>query len=121
MHASKNPWLAMSAAMGERGMSTTFCVYLKVKRGEESEFLLASRLNQAGARQEPGNRRFDIFRSRSNPSHFLFATAYDSEDSAIRHRESPHFLTWLEAVTPILEEPRQRVPGNDVPSDYEAI
>jgi quinol monooxygenase YgiN len=107
--------------MGEHGMSATFCVYLKVKPGRESDFLLASRLNQAGARQEPGNRRFDIFRSRSNPAHFLFATAYDSEASAIKHRASPHFLRWLETVTDVLEEPRQRVPGNEVSPDYEYI
>jgi autoinducer 2-degrading protein len=102
-------------------MNEKVCVFLKVKPGQESAFLLASRVNQAGARQEPGNRRFDIFRSRSNPSHFLFAEAYDTEDSATMHRETPHFLKWLETVTPLLEEPRQRVPGNDVPSEYEGI
>jgi autoinducer 2-degrading protein len=102
-------------------MNDKFCVFLKVKPGQESAFLIASRLNQAGARQEPGNRRFDIFRSRDNPSHFLFAEAYDSEDSAIRHRETQHFLKWLETVTPLLEEPRQRVPGGEVPSEYEGI
>jgi autoinducer 2-degrading protein len=102
-------------------MNFTFCVYLKVKPGHESEFLLASRLNQAGARQEPGNRRFDIFRSRSTPSHFLFAEVYDSEEAAIEHRETPHFMKWLETVTPLLEEPRQRVPGNEVPPEYEGI
>ncbi len=102
-------------------MNDKFCVYFKVKSGQEPAFLVASRLNQAGAKQEPGNRRFDIFRSRSNPSHFLFAEAYESEDSAIKHRETPHFLKWLETVTPLLEEPRQRVPGSDVPSEYEGI
>jgi (4S)-4-hydroxy-5-phosphonooxypentane-2,3-dione isomerase len=102
-------------------MSEEFCVYLKVNPGHESEFLLASRLNQAGARQETGNLRFDIFRSRNTPSHFLFAEAYDSQESANKHRETPHFLKWLETVTLLLEEPRQRVPGNDVPSDYEGI
>ena len=102
-------------------MNHNFCVYFKVKAGQESAFLIASRLNQAGARQEEGNRRFDIFRSRSTPSHFLFAEAYDSEDSATMHRETAHFLKWLETVTPLLEEPRQRVPGNDVPSEYEGI
>jgi autoinducer 2-degrading protein len=102
-------------------MSEQFCVFLKVKPGQESAFLIASRLNQAGAREEAGNLRFDIFRSRSNPSHFLFAEAYDSEESVNRHRETPHFLKWLETVTPLLVEPRQRVPGNEVPSDYEGI
>ena len=102
-------------------MSEQFCVFLKVRSGEESAFLAASRLNQAGARQEKGNLRFDIFRSRNNPSHFLFAEAYDSEAAVNQHRETAHFLTWLETVTPLLVEPRQRVPGNDVPSEYEGI
>src|SRR5262245_55459185 len=102
-------------------MSAEFCVFLKVKPGQESAFLIASRLNQAGARQEPGNLRFDIFRSRSNASHFLFAEEYDSEDSVNKHRETPHFIKWLETVTPLLVDPRQRVSGNDVPPDYEGI
>ena len=102
-------------------MSQAFCVYLKVKLGQEAAFLAASRVNQAAARQEPGNLRFDIFRSRTNPLHFLFAEAYDSEESVNRHRETPHFLKWLEVVTPMLVEPRQRVPGNDVPPDYESL
>lgn len=102
-------------------MSEMFCVFLKVNPGQESAFLLASRLNQAGARQEPGNLRFDIFRSRVNPSHFLFAEAYDSEEAVTKHRETPHFLKWLETVTPLLAEPRQRVPGNDVPPEYDGL
>ena len=102
-------------------MSETFCVFLKVKPGHETAFLNASRLNQTGARKESGNLRFDIFRSRINPSHYLFAEAYDSEDSVNKHRETPHFLKWLETVTPLLVEPRQRVPGNEVPSEYEGI
>ena len=102
-------------------MNEKFVVFLKIKPGMEGAFLAASRLNQGGARQEPGNQRFDIFRSRINTSYFLFAEAYDSEDSVNKHRETPHFLKWLETVTPMLVEPRQRVPGNDVPAEYESI
>ena len=102
-------------------MNEEFSVFLKVRPGEESAFLVASRLNQAGARQEPGNLRFEIYRSRTNPSHFLFIEAYDSEESVNRHRETPHFLKWLETVSPLLVEPRQRVPGNEIPPDYEHL
>jgi len=102
-------------------MNEQFCVFLKVKPGEEGLFLIVSRLNQTGARQEPGNLRFDIFRSRSNPSYFLFAEAYDSEDSVNKHRQTLHFLKWVETATPMLVEPRKRVPGNDVPPDYEEL
>jgi autoinducer 2-degrading protein len=102
-------------------MSEKFSVFLKVKPGEESAFLVASRLNQAGARQEPGNLRFEIYRSRTNPSHFLFIEAYDSEEAVNRHRETPHFLKWLETASPLLVEPRQRVPGNEIPPGYERL
>ena len=102
-------------------MREKFCVFLKVKPGQEPAFLMASRLNQAEAREEPGNLRFDVFRSRSNPSKFLFAEAYDSEESVNKHRETPHFLKWLETVTPLLVEPRQRAPGEDIPPEYESL
>ena len=78
-------------------------------------------MNQKNARQEPGNLRFDIFRSKENPSHFLFIEEYDSEESANNHRETLHFAKWVEAATPMMVEPRQRVPGNDVPAGYEAV
>ena len=102
-------------------MSEEFCVFLKLQPGYEAAFLMASRLNQGGARQEPGNLRFDIYRSRDNPLLFLFSEAYDSEASVNKHRETPHFLKWLETAGPMLAEPRQRVTGNEVPAGYEKI
>ena len=102
-------------------MSEKFSVFLKIKPGLEDAFLAASRANQAGARQEPGNIRFDIFRSKENPSQFLFTEEYDSEESVNKHRETAHFLKWLETATPMMVEPRQRVTGNDVPAGYENV
>ena len=102
-------------------MSFQFTVYLKIKPGMEDAFLSASRANQADARQEPGNRRFDIYRSKDNASHFLFAEEYDSEESAAKHRETPHFVKWLATAEPMMVEPRQRMPGNDVPAEYESV
>ena len=102
-------------------MSEQFSVYLKIKPGLEDAFIAASRVNQAGARQEPGNRKFEMYRSTESPSHFLFVEEYDSEPSVNTHRETPHFLKWLETATPMMVEPRQRVAGNDVPAGYELI
>ena len=103
------------------GRSEQFSVFLKIYSGFESAFIEASRLNQTGARQEPGNMKFEIYRSTENPSHFLFVEEYDSAESVNKHRETPHFLKWLETATPMLVEPRQRVPGNDVPAGYELL
>ena len=102
-------------------MSEQFSVFLKIKPGFEEAFIAASRMNQSGARQEPGNLKFEMYRSTETPSHFLFVEEYDSEESVNKHRETPHFRTWLETATPMMTEPRQRVPGNDVPAGYQAL
>jgi quinol monooxygenase YgiN len=107
--------------MGGRKVSIQISVFLKIKPGFWEAFLAASRVNQANAQQEPGNMRFDIFRSTENPGNFLFIEEYDSEESVNLHRETRHFLSWLEAATPMLVEPRQRVPGNDVPPEYRML
>jgi len=102
-------------------MSEQFSVFLKIKPGFEDAFLAASRMNQAAARQEPGNLKFEIYRSKENLSHFLFVEEYDSEESVSKHRETAHFLKWLDSATSMLVEPRQRVTGNDVPAGYEEV
>ena len=86
-------------------MSEQFLVFLKIKPGFEEAFIAASRVNQAGAWWEPGNLKFEMYRSTENPGHFLFAEEYNSEQSVNKHRETPHFLKWLETATPMMVEP----------------
>jgi len=100
---------------------TEFCVHLRILAGREMAFLRASQANQAGARREPGNLRFDIYRSAEDPLLFVFVEAYDSVESVTKHRESPHFLTWLKTAEPMFAEPRTRVAGQTVPINYEEI
>jgi autoinducer 2-degrading protein len=100
---------------------TEFCVFLTVVAGNEEKFLEASRRNQAGARREPGNRKFDIYQSSENPRQFLFVEAYDSVASVTQHRETAHFTEWLKAAESMLAEPRTRVPGQDVPTGYAIV
>ena len=50
-------------------MSEEFSVYLTLKPGYEAAFLAETRLNQAGARQEPGNLKFEIYRSTKTYDH----------------------------------------------------
>jgi autoinducer 2-degrading protein len=102
-------------------VSIRFTVYIKIKPGFWEEFLAATRANQAGARQEPGNRRFDIFRSTETPSYFLLVEEYESDEAIGKHRETPHYVKWQATVEPMMVEPRQRVPGNDVPAGYEEV
>lgn len=97
---------------------TEFCVYLSVRPGQAADFLAASLVNRDGARTEPGNLRFEIYRSSLDVNAFLFVEAYDSVESVTRHRETPHFLTWLQTAGAMLSEPRKRVPGQIIPDGY---
>lgn len=112
--------------MGKRDMTDTsqlteFCVFLTVKPGLEAGFLAESFANREGARGEDGNLRFDIYRSTDNPLQFLFVEAYDSVDAVTKHRETSHFLRWLETAGTMLAEPRRRVAGSTVPTGYEPV
>jgi autoinducer 2-degrading protein len=107
--------------MSDTSQLTAFCVYLKVTPGREAAFLAESRKNQAGARAEPGNLRFEIYRSQENPRNFLFAEEYISVEAVAQHRETPHFKAWLETAGPMLAEPRERVGGTVIPPGYERV
>jgi autoinducer 2-degrading protein len=107
--------------MSDTSQLTEFCVHLKVTKEHEAAFLKASRTNQEGARREPGNRRFDIYRSREDPQRFVFVEAYDSVEAVTKHRDTAHFNTWLQIAGPMLAEPRERVPGLTVPAGYEEV
>jgi autoinducer 2-degrading protein len=104
--------------MTDTSQLTAFCVHLNVLKGKEAAFLAASQANQAGARKEPGNLRFDIYRLAGDPQRFVFVEAYDSVESVTRHRETEHFATWLSAADGMLAEPRVRVPGTTAPEGY---
>ena len=100
---------------------TEFVVYIAVKPGQEDAFLKGAFDNQAGSIREPGNLRFEMYRSTENPSEFLFSEKYDSVDSVTAHRQTPHFQSFFKVLEQVQQFPRRREPGNLVPPAYKLI
>jgi len=100
---------------------TEFLVFIRIKPGCEDEFLRGARANRAGSVQEPGNLRFDMYRSTQDPCDYLFAEKYNSVEAVTAHRQTPHFLTFFKVLESVQEFPRRREPGSEIPAHFEPI
>jgi len=55
-------------------------------------FEAAMRINAAASRREPGCRRFEVYRDRTDPTRFHLFEVYDDAEARAAHRMTPHFL-----------------------------
>jgi len=93
-------------------------VHVRVKKGCAESFAKASRENGAESVKEPGIVRFDVIRRQDDPDRFVLVEVYRTPGDAARHKETPHYRRWKEAVEPMMAEPRQAVKFDNVfPSD----
>jgi autoinducer 2-degrading protein len=75
--------------------------------GHSAAFLEAARLDAQGSvDHEPGCRRFDILQDPAVPDRVCFYEVYDDEAAFLRHREMPHFQTYLVATEPMIAAKR---------------
>ena len=93
------------------------CVHVNVKPEAVNDFIEASVNNHKGSVNEPGNLRFDILRQSDNPCRFMFYEAYESDDAASAHKNTPHYLKWRETVQNMMAEPRKGVKYNIIQPD----
>jgi len=77
-----------------------------VKPEAVEEFIKASLSNHLESVKEPGNLRFDIIRQADDPCRFMFYEAYESEEAAAAHKNTPHYLKWRDTVKDMMAEPR---------------
>jgi len=75
---------------------TTVAVYVKPENIED--FIEASTENHKASIEEPGNMRFDVLQSMSDPTIFLLYEAYQSEEEAVAHKKTEHYLKWKRTV-----------------------
>lgn len=87
-------------------------VHVHVKPQSVEAFIEATRLNHEASVQEPGNRRFDVLQNPDDPTRFILYEAYASADDAARHKQTPHYAAWRDAVAEMMAEPRVGVPMN---------
>jgi (4S)-4-hydroxy-5-phosphonooxypentane-2,3-dione isomerase len=92
-------------------------VIIRVKPDFVEAFRKATTLNSRGSLTEPGIARFDVLQNEEDPTRFLLVEAYRDRRAIAAHKETPHYLAWVEAVTPMMAEPRSRAWWTNVHPD----
>ena len=85
------------------------CVYVSVKEEYITDFIEASVKNHNGSVKEPGNLRFDVLQSATDPARFLLYEAYESGKTSADHKKTAHYLKWRETVADWMAQPREGV------------
>jgi autoinducer 2-degrading protein len=88
------------------------CVYVHVKPESVQEFIKASTANHLASVKEPGNLRFDFVQQADDPCRFMIYEAYESDEAATQHKNTPHYLQWRDSVQDMMAEPRKGVKYN---------
>ena len=88
---------------------TVTCVHVWVKPEYIQEFIEATVANHNESIKEDGNLRFDVLQSDNEPGKFLLYEAYESEEHAVNHKKTDHYLKWRETVAGWMLKPREGV------------
>lgn len=70
-------------------------------------FLAETRRNAVASRTEPGVVRFDVLTDRTDPTHVVLVEIYRDAAAASRHKDTPHYLRWRDAVGGMMARPRK--------------
>lgn len=81
-------------------------VHVRVKPESVEAFREATLANARQSVSEPGIARFDVFQQADDPTRFILVEAYRNPDAPAAHKEARHYLTWRDAVAPMMAEPR---------------
>jgi autoinducer 2-degrading protein len=85
-------------------------VEVRVKQEFVDPFIAATVENHKGSIKEKRNLRFDVLQSPEDPTRFLLYEAFNSEEGAAAHKNTPHYLKWRDTVAPWMAVPRKGVP-----------
>jgi len=81
-------------------------VFIHVKPDAIEAFKTATLANVKKSLKEPGIARFDFIEQSDNPCRFVLVEVYRTSDDAGKHKETPHYTEWRDAVAPMMEESR---------------
>jgi molecular chaperone DnaK len=84
-------------------------VFVKVKAEHVGAFVAATDANARASLEEPGVLRFDVLREEGSDTSFLLVEVYRDQDAPAAHKQTAHYLTWREAVEPMMAEPRRSI------------
>jgi (4S)-4-hydroxy-5-phosphonooxypentane-2,3-dione isomerase len=93
-------------------------VHVHVKPGCVEAFKIATTENAQASLGEPGIARFDVVQQADDPTRFILVEAYRTPDAPARHKDSPHYARWRDAVMDLMAEPRASVKYTNIfPTD----
>jgi quinol monooxygenase YgiN len=81
-------------------------VHVRVKPEAVGAFRDAVVANARASVLEPGVARFDVIQQEDDPTRFELIEIYRTPEAAAGHKETAHYLTWRDAVAPLMAEPR---------------
>jgi quinol monooxygenase YgiN len=84
-------------------------VHVHVKPESVEAFKQATLENARRSVQEPGIARFDVIQQTDDPTRFVLVEVYRSADAPAKHKETPHYARWRDAVVNMMAEPRSSV------------
>ncbi|NLF51960.1 MAG: antibiotic biosynthesis monooxygenase [Leptolinea sp.] len=85
-------------------------VHIHVKAESVESFIQATLQNASKSVKEQGVARFDVLQDARDFTHFVLVEVYKTQDDALKHKETEHYLTWRDTVSDMMEEPRTGVP-----------
>jgi (4S)-4-hydroxy-5-phosphonooxypentane-2,3-dione isomerase len=95
-------------------------VFVEVQPDRAQDFVNATLENARESIKEPGIMRFDVLQDWDNPNRFVLNEVYRTSQDPARHKETPHYKRWKDAVADMMAEPRaKRVFTNVFPSDVD--
>lgn len=89
-------------------------VHVHVQSDRIEPFRKATRDNASASLKEPGIARFDVIHQVDDPTRFVLVEVYRDRQAPSRHRETPHYAAWRQAVEDWMVEPRTRVEYDNV-------
>ena len=84
-----------------------YLVEIVVKPECSADFITATLENARCSQLEPGIMRFELARRDDDPNRFVLIEGYRSPEAVAAHKETAHYLTWRDAVGPMMAEPRR--------------
>jgi autoinducer 2-degrading protein len=93
-------------------------VFIEVKPDTIQAFIHECEKNHNQSVKEKGNLRFDILQDAENDCKFTLYEAYENEEYAAAHKQTPHYLAWRQNVENMMAKPRMGVKHNIIcPTD----
>jgi len=84
-------------------------VNVDVVESNRENFEAASQKNISESVKEPDNLRFDLLRSKDDPTKYVLLEVYGTEQGPKDHKQTEHYLVWKEGVAEMMANPRKGV------------